>query len=497
MVRLPRTPRRNRRLAVSANVVAQLLLATWLLLIVNGWAFKNSWRVDLTRDKKYALDPSTEQFIRQLPRGVDVVVAFSNRSTSEAALAQQALDRAIRLCEEFQLVNPSFRLAETVDVLRDPAGWDRVKERYSIEAPDCVYLFSGDRRETLLPTDMASFRLPSASNPNVTPELVSERVAEALAAAVKRVVSLDQPVIRFTQGSGEMSVESPRGQWSLGLFRRSLVDRGYEVETIDLRTTEDVPPKTDLLVLVCGGPDGFEPLRGQRRDAVERYLDGGGSLLVFLPFTGATGLERLLTNHGILPGDTFVAVDGPSPGRRSGPTTFQIAGFVNEGHPAALGLTFGEFEAEVDSYRHLQLDPESPAQALLSSSDDSWLERDLSLLRRHESDPVGRFPLVAASEVAAGSRVVVFGSWSSILDPSPTRRAGRYGKGVQRLVLGSVHWLVREELGEVGSGRELAVERIPLTAGLLRAYRWSALVVLPGCSILAGLFAFWLRRRGS
>lgn len=496
MVSLPKVPATRRRWAVGSNVLLQILLASWLLLLVNGWAFKNSWRVDLTREHKHVLDPATLEFLRTLPRGVEVVIPFSNRRSPEALVAQRILDRAIRVCEEFELANPSFHLAEAVNVLRDPVGWTNVREKYKIEAADCVYLFCGERREVLLPSDMARFFVPETPDPDVVTRIESEHVAEALASAVKRVISTDRPRVWFAQGSGEMPVDAPRGQWAINAFRQSLVDRGYEVAAVDLRTEPEVDADLDLLILVCGGPDGFTPYSGDRREAIERFVDRGGSLLVFMPILGGVGLEDLFRRRGLDPGDSFVTVDGPSPGRVRGPTTFMITGLVNETHPATRGLRVGEFDAEVTGYRAVHVDPQSGAQSLLTSPAGAWLERDPRSLRRDESDPVGQFSLIAVGEEGSGGgRLVVVGGWNTVLDASTATGTGRFEGGARRLIMSIAHWLVRDELAEVGPGRTLEADRIVLTEGLLRAFRWCAWFVMPACVLIGGLTAFWLRRR--
>lgn len=487
-------PTRRSRWQTGLNVLAQVFLALWLLLVVNSWAFKHSHRVDLTREKIHELDSGTIELLEGLPRPVEVVIPFSNQTDERAVLFQKVLDRAVRTCEEFQLVNPGFRLVSAVDILRDPTGWEQIKSQYEIDSPDAIYLFSGERREVVLPTDLAQFQLPTAQNPNVQPALVAERVAEALATAIKRVLTDERPRVLITQGSGEVSLENPRVQWSLRSFQGSLGARGYEVFAHDLRLEPEIPENTSLVVLVCAGPDGFDPLRGERRDAIQRYLDSGGSLMVFLPVRGASGLEPLLQEFGITAGDSHVAIVGPEPGRRRGPTTFLMTSLVNSVHEACRGLEWGSFEAELRLYRPLHLDPEGDALALLSSPQESWLESDYRYLRRDAQDSVGSFPLIAAAESTSGARVVVFGSWSSVLDPQPRAPAGFFRTGARRLILNTTHWLVRDPVPEAGGGRELGAERMVLNDRFVFAIRWMALLVLPACAILAGLLAFWIRR---
>ena len=64
---------RRRRLKIGFNVLAQVLLCLWLLLIVNGWVFRHSWRSDWTRDQRYAISPETAKLLVTLPQTVEVV----------------------------------------------------------------------------------------------------------------------------------------------------------------------------------------------------------------------------------------------------------------------------------------------------------------------------------------------------------------------------------------------------------------------------------------
>lgn len=504
----------RRRWSRGANVAAQVFLAFWLLVVVNGWAFQYSWRVDLTREQKWAIDDSTIEFLRSLPKSVDVVIPYRAKDVNAyTLLSYQVIERSKRLLDEFQThAGPRLRVAEYVDVINDPAGWTRLRDQYEIDTPNLIYFFlagetSKDRFVAIRPEDLAEFQLPSLARPEVVPKVVREHLAEGLSNALRRVVVAEQQRVLFSQGHGEPRLESEKGI-SIGTLHRDLVGRGYDVGAIDLLATPEVPADTALLVLLSVGAD-FSAYRGEARAAILEHVARGGSVLLFKPDQGNSGLEGALKDRGITLRDEWIVAEGE--GRRPWQL---LTTSINGAHPACSGLTMGEFRVAAQFAHRMEVVP--PAMAVLSSPPNSWLERDLKYIRRDADEPFDSYPIIATVDnlyansdrslaPAAGADVAVedtvpqgrwavCGSWMLVLDPNNSALGwGSYQGGARQLILRTINWLTMRDLPVAGEGRVVKTTQL-VVEDVARPLWWLALVFLPVTPLLAGIVVFLMRR---
>ncbi len=488
-------PRRGaRRPFVALNVAAQVLLFCWLLVVLNSWGFRQSWRFDLTRDQRYEVPDETRKALAGLTEDVEVVALFLHSRSELGAIEHDVLMRGLRACREFELLAPRFRVVEVVDSGREPEKAAMLRERRGIEIPNRIYLLSGEAREVLAPDDLAELRRPTPGNPEA--EVLREFAGEAVSNALVRIAEKERPRVAFSYGSGEVTPGQPRAEASIEALMRALRDRGFELAALDLRTVAEIPAETRLLVIVAGGGlYEFQPLPQPARAAVAAFVERGGCLLLFLPAEGVCGLEGLLKEIGIRPrGDQgeIVAMRLERGGRPADHVALEARAF-NAQHPIASGFRFEDFRAELYYSRALAV--EQPAEAILSSDAASWLETNPSLPRRDAEEEQGSFPLMAAyggSRIEApGSyrgKVVVFGTWTAALD--------RFFAGdLRRLILNSAYWLTDRDRLAAGIGRDPETDRVRLTAPLLSAFFWAVVVATPLAALLGGLFVFWVRRR--
>ncbi len=467
---------------IRIHVALQLLLAFWIVWVGNAWAFRHSWRIDLTRDQRYAIAPETTEFLRALPKRVEIIVPYSFGSSAADRIRARVFARAIRTIEEFELVNPYCRLEENLNIARDPLRWESLRNEKSLGSPNRIYLFAGDRRETITFEDLAEMR----ETPN-GPVLERERVPEALAAALERVVHDDAPRWLFSQGHGEISPTDAEPRLGVASWVRDLAERGVSLESSDLRQGGAIPDGIDVLVVIAGGNGEapFDPFSSEVRGDVERFLDRGGDLLLMLPFYGECGLEPLLAPMGIEFRNGLVHSGGGD--AASGIGSIQVWDY-DEQHPITKRFRFEEDKIELNSFRSLVVTP--PAIPLVTTSPDTWLEFDLDGVH-DASEPAGPFPVVACLEGSPDSgrgRVVVFGSWTPVLDVFHRSQS-------RRLLLSACDWLAEREGPTVGVGRVDASDRVNLTADEGRFWFWLTIFAFPGSALAVGLGVWGLRRR--
>ena len=477
MIRTPLTKRQIR-----IHVVLQLFLATWCLWVANAWAFRHSWRVDLTSDQRYALAPETVAFLRQLPTKVDVVVPTSFGRSATDRLRAKIFSRAVRTLEEFELVNPYCRLSETLNIAANPVRWGELRNQLGIDRENRVYFLAGDRREWVSIEDLATITETSDG-----PILVEERVPEALAAALERLLQEESPRWLFTQGHGAVSPTDTRPNFGVSSWLRDLTERGLILESSDLRRGGAIPEETDV-VCITGGQVAevpFEPFGIEARGEIERFLARGGNLMVFLPFDGPIGFEDLLKEWGVIP---LAGLVHSEQANASGAIGAIEAADFDDSHPITARFKNETDRIELASIRGLEV--QAPARPLLFSTSQTWLERDLDG-RQSAEEPPGPFPVVAATELSRGdvtNRIVVLGSWTPVVDA--------YHRGQsRRLLLSIADWLLEREARGVGTGRVDAGHRVPWSPDHARLWNWITLLIAPGLVLLIGGAVVWMRRR--
>lgn len=469
----------------SWHLFLQVTAVLWILWVSNAWAFHHSWRSEWTREPNYALSSETVDFLEALPGKVEVILPYSFGPGTAGKLQSRVFSRAVRYLGEIALASSKVTITEIVDIGRDPGHWKEVQGKFSLDQHNMIHLIAADRRASIAIDNLADFRFPSPLEPEGVGEIIRERIPEAIIAGLRRVNLDRQETILFTIGSGELSLDDPWAGFSMEQLERDLSDRGYLTGSIDLPTVGEIPGECSLLVVVGGGIGSFSGLSESATWAIDSYLRGGGHLLVFLPGEGSTGLESALARYSLGADDGRVAVLGPVPGGATMETTALIARRVSDTHPITRAFPASEFRARMRDVRPLIVG--EGATTILASDPQCWVERDASI-RRDLDEPQEILPLAAVSEGEGGSRVAVFGSWNVVLD--------RYHVGdLRRLTLGVVDWLATGNSTLVGTGRQLHRDRIMLTAPVRRAFFWTSILVIPICSLLAGIFTMWWRRR--
>jgi hypothetical protein len=314
--------------------------------------------------------------------------------------------------------------------------------------------------------------------------------------ALFRLRSFDARLAYVSRGAGEGDLESEAESGYSGLGE-ALLTEGYRVRQFVLGAVEEIPDDADLVITISPR----RPLRTEGLEALERYLEQGGRLVVFLDPGVESSLERILERFGIrpLPGVIVDPASGPVEG--DAPGLNPLAHLYDGNHPIGRGLGPNRmtFFRGALSFALRKPAPEDHLDAVVFSSPRAWLHPDLSVLGRREA-PVpppeaepGYWPLVVTGRYPRAdgeARIVAFGD-SGLA-------SNRYLRSLYNLdlVLNAIHWAGDREPDITLRPKAVIAGRlqfpIPLQSTLTMFQGLGLL--LPELCLIAGA-VLWSRRR--
>jgi ABC-type uncharacterized transport system involved in gliding motility auxiliary subunit len=457
------------------SAVASTALALVILGLAAFLSERYHHRFDWTETGVHSLSDQTKKVLAGLDQDVTVVGFYGPMAQRPV---QDLLDRYSYESPRFQVefADPTARpdLVESLGVSQEKLGEGLVRIALGSESVELT-------------------------------EVDEERVTNALV----KLTRTAQKRVYFLEGHAERPASGEGADAAQGFAQAAdaLRNENYLIETLLLEQKGEVPEDAD--VLVVAGPR--RPLRPVEHDALRRYLERGGALLVLIDPRAETDLAGDLRGYGVDLGDDVV-VDRMQGlfGRAATPFARSYAD-----HEITRGLR------EVTLFhvaRSVQpaADADSRFTEIVKTGDDSWGERDLDLFfqqgRAERSDDdfegpvpiaVAGTPLVAKPAAAAPAegetapatkpedepRLVVFGD----SDFASNELIGAYRN--RDLFVNSVNWLLGDVEAISIRPSTARASRIELTTEQLSTIRYLSLFVLPEAIAALGVWAWWSRRR--
>jgi len=367
------------------------------------------------------------------------------------------------------------RLAQVCPLAVDERLLDEAPEeedRYAIGTSNTVVFAIGDRFETV------------------------ERPTEGpIYEALYRLRSVTTGTLTLLRGEGQGDPEREDDLGYSGLAV-ALGTEGYRLRSIVSAAISEIPEDTDAVLLIS--PQ--RRLRDTAIGALRRYLANGGRLVALLEPGVETGVEPLLTEHGLEP-VAAVLIDPASGAFEGAAEGVNIVAYNYAQHPASSGLNSNRmtFFPGVRPIAARTPRPGDRVEGVVWSSPHAWATQDLSALAQrsgrieNRGEPIGYHYLMAAGRYPreeGETRIVVFGDADFA--------SNRYLRALYDLdvLLNSVHWVVQQEsrITLRPKLREPVQFPLPMQNTLRTLYGVGLLV--PEVLLIAG-GVVWLRRRGA
>ncbi len=481
--------RRRRRWSwsVGANVVVSVLLAVFLVLLLNYLSSRLYWRSDVSASNAYRLSAQTERLLNELPGPVDVYVIFHARSDMRRQVES--------LVREYTYRSPLIRV-EFIDPDRHLARAEEMARRFNITAANTVVVHYEGRHHHLAATDFIEYdyRDTPARVPVASAQFRGEQI---LSSALYRVTQSSLPTVYFLTGHGERQFDNfdpVAGFSGIGQYMRNAHVRLEYLQLGEQRTIPD-----DAAVLVVAGPTRRLPQ--SKQNLVHAYLDQGGRALWLIDSMTETGLEPfferwnvqlgrgiVIEPHRSRSGELFITAYGRHPvtNRVLGKTSI----FYNP-RPVEPASVADENSVDQADKPHVTV--------LATSSAAGWVKRDPHSAPVRFNPAVDRQgPIPVAVAVERGpvpgidvqirpTRMVVFGNASFVSN-------GGLTGGDKDLFMGALDWLLDQEEMMYIDTREVQEAILVLDRKATRVLMWWTMGALPVAVLLLGLFVR-IRRR--
>lgn len=430
-------------------LIAVIIVAARLSLATNT-AF------DWTANQRHSLSEQTIDLLQSIDQPVQIK-AFVSPGNDYAAAIQQLLERYQRYTSQLQV--------EVIDPARAPK---QVKE-FNIQ----------QQGEMLVLRDNQTERVQDLSEQSLTNALLR----------VSRNVT---PNVVFLTGHGERSPDS-EANFGISLWAQTLREQGFEVETVNLASTGQLPDSTDLLVIASPEQSWLPGEIAQ----LQQFIAAGGSLLWLSEPDRHENLSELASSLDLqwLPGTvidpnaSLLGIDDPS--------FALISDFAN--HPLTRDLPSIVLMPAAAAL--LSTDSESSnwqTTELLRTQTETWAElsevTSTEINFNTDLDIAGPLTVALAlerqqPEAETAQRVIVIGDGDFL--------SNQYlGNGAnQTLATGMINWLTAQDDRLNIAIKPTADNQLQLSFSETLSIAIGFLFVLPAMLLGSGLMLWWFRRR--
>jgi ABC-type uncharacterized transport system involved in gliding motility auxiliary subunit len=451
--------KRSSQLGTNTTILTVAVIG--ILVAVNYVGYTYHKRFDMTSEHLYTLSPQSKKIVSGLKE--DVTIARF------AKTPDQPFDD---LMSEYTDLNSHLKYIKV-----DPQEKPEVAQEYGAQHMGDVIAASGTRKQPIKP----------GAEGAITEQDVTS--------AILRVTTEKVKTVCFVTGHDEKSItdNGPRGYSSVA---DGLKKEGYDVKSINLVTSDGVPPDCDVLV-VAGPIEGYFP---QEAAMVQKYLDNGGKALIEEDPISQKGqqdpnLEAVYKDWNVDVG-TNVIVDVSGVGRLfgTGPAVPLVVDYGQSPITKDLehGMTFFPLARTVSIADKSKAQPEEVE--LLKTSARSFTIPNLDQ-RQVKFDPAtdtaGPLSIGVAATRQEGSkqaRLVVIGN---------SNYAANQWINLQHngdLFFNTVDWLAQDSNLISIRPKSVADRRVSLTEAQSTMLWWLDLILLPGIVIVSGVVIWWKRR---
>jgi ABC-type uncharacterized transport system involved in gliding motility auxiliary subunit len=458
----------GRSLKFGSGALVYTTLFIVILVSVNYIIKRRDKRWDLTLDSAFSLAEQSESVLKDLKEPLKLV-GFVSPITNGDELGER-----LKLYKQERPDLVDFEII-------DPQSQPHLVEKYAMKSGNLVYIEYGKDKNSQI----------SRIN-GVTEEEITNAIVKLTRGAAKKIY--------FVTGHGELSIDENTAE-GIGGFAQALANEHLTTDKLTLASTTKIPEDAASLIIASPSKNLTQP----EIDTLKKYVDEGGSVLLFSDPRKSESLDKLTSAYGITINEDVV-VDtvqrlfaGPALGLQPLVNSYGV-------HQITRNLRAGQDVTIFNIASSLKI-PEQGQQKdfsvakILETGNASWGETNLAAIfdsseptatLEDGQDTKGPVTIGAAYEkkLTNGdkvSKLVVYGDSDWITN-------GLIDQGFNRdLALNSVNWLAGQESAISIRPRSLKESLAPMTRDTFRGILAYS-ILIPELILLAGLLVWWQRK---
>ncbi len=280
------TNRKSLKYGSISAILIIVVVAVFILinLIVNSLVTNNvlplKW--DLSANKLYSISDKTIDILKTIDKDVEIYVLYDASSTEVTQVKEvlaQYKKYSNRITVKYSDPDKDTGIISKID----PSGTNNVV------ANDFV-VKCGNKIRVLTPDDIEQIVYDESDQPT-DDTFIGE---QSFTGAIKYVISDYSPVVYFTIGHGEATIDTDY----TGL-KKQLQSNNYDVKTLNLIASKKIPK--DAEIILVGSPT--VDLSVAERRLISKFLDNGGKVIFLFDYLDTKAkfpeFEKLLETYNI------------------------------------------------------------------------------------------------------------------------------------------------------------------------------------------------------
>jgi ABC-type uncharacterized transport system involved in gliding motility auxiliary subunit len=490
---------RSSRHSASLHSIVKLILAALILVMVNYYAFKHYTHKDLSESQFYTLSPKTVDVLQKLDSPITAYTFLDEHNAGQA-------DEISNLLKEYQLTAGKNMIVEKIDPAYDIARATDLQKQLHFDGNDHLVIFQYKDKAPRFVKQEDLFEL----NP-MTGQVGAFKGEQQLTAAIIGLVEGKASKIYLTVGHGEHPLQDTTTPTGYGLVGQSLKNENVESQNLNLAQKGEVPADADA-VIIAGPAIAFSPIEA---DALDKYLENNGKLLILLDPYVNLGLDDVLKKYGLHYEDDLVLYRGTT--STGSQVTLPLAAIYQGGfsaHPITTKFAQANLQLLIYDARSITLPTSAPGQPplktqfLLQTDADSW-----GWISKNGAPPPDPKQLTFNKATDIPGPVTIAAAYDGGTTTDPTTKATMFAtrivavgasKFLENDVADSVggnfftnclDWLVKKDAVLDISPKKPQQYGVSLNPMSYRTVVWCAAFFIPGAALMLGIFTWFSRRK--
>jgi hypothetical protein len=487
-------PKKIGRVQIGLNVLVQIILALFLVAMVNSIAFRHYKRWDFSRDQKYALSDKTKRFLQSIKGKVRITVFFSPNTPITADVQN--------LLTEYQYAAKGKIDIENIDPERNLSRAKEVLEKYKVVSDESLLIIDYEgRNKTVKASEMADVDQSGVAF-GEGPRITAFKGEQVITSGMMDLVEGKKNTIGYVLGHKESPVA---GQSPISILKTFIENENVKFQELNLFEVPAIP--TELKAVVIIGPQ--YDFSDREMKLLRDFWDRQGRILLLLdPAAKTPRVDNFLNELGVKVNDDRLMVFLRTGIQEIAVTRDVQARFLGDSpitkrladvRALFLGGTSSlTLEPQRVRAANIRLEPLVQAEKGYFAEKDYNTEDQAKF--QSDSQRSNNAPLTIAASIEKGGsgdeRVQMNSARMIVVSNATFIQDNVLAQGQQALdfVSGSINWLLsREQL--IGIAPKVPKTlTFTLDENGLRSLRWIVLVLLPLVFVVFGTAVWWQRR---